>query len=143
MSDLSPADTIRAAIHLLRTSAADATPGRRSVVEIRDPGPLDYPARVLAAETTATGSVVWATVADTRPGDAGFIALFTRDAGLALADWLAAELRVHEQAGALAAAATAGEVHIGGSVARMEVGLSTLDKALAVAVALTGSEVAE
>lgn len=143
MSDLSPADTIRTAIDLLREHAAAATAGRRSVVEIRDPGLLDFPTRVLAAETTATGSVVWVTVADTRPGDAEFIALFTRDAGLALADWLAAELRVHEQAGALAAAATSGEVHIGGSVARMEIGMSTLDKALAVATALTGAGVAK
>lgn len=57
---------------------------------------------------------------------------------LTVADWLDAELLVHQQAGALAAAAASGEVHIGGELVRVEVGLSTFGKALAVARAALG-----
>ena len=138
MTDQSPADTIRRAIHLLRTHAEAATPGPwvslgggdrliRQHDDVDDTDGFDY-----VVDEPMSNSA-----------NAAYIALMNPLVAASLADWLAAELLVHEQAGALAAAATSGEVHIGGSVARMEVGLSTLDKALAVAVALTGPEVTE
>jgi len=52
---------------------------------------------------------------------------------IAIADWLDAELSVHQQAGALAASAASGDLHVMGEPLRFEVGLSTFDKALAVA----------
>lgn len=136
MNDQAPADTIRHAITRLRAHATAATQGQRSLIEIRDPGRFGFPTRVIATWATDTGGEASTGVADARASDAAFIALMNPLVAVALADWLEAELLVHEQAGALALAATSGEVHIGGHVARVEVGLSTLDKALAVARAL-------
>lgn len=126
MNDQAPADTIRHAITRLRDSAADATPGPWTsldggdrLIHEHDDG-FDY----VVDEPMSNAANAW------------YIALMNPLVAVALADWLEAELLVHEQAGALALAATSGEVHIGGHVARVEVGLSTLDKALAVARAL-------
>lgn len=69
-----PAATVRAAAALMRTRAQAATPGRRRVIAIRDPGWLDYPSRVLTAWTTERGGEATTGVADCRPHDAEHIA---------------------------------------------------------------------
>lgn len=137
-TDESPAGTIRSAVELLRGRAAAARDGRWSVIEIRDADPFGFPARVLANWATGRGTAT-AGVADARRKDAEFIALMQPGVAAALADWLEAELLMHQQAGVLASAAASGEIHIGGSLARVEVGMSTLDKALAVARAVAES----
>jgi hypothetical protein len=82
--DASPADTIRRAAALMRQRAQAATPGRREVVTVRDPGPLDFPVRI-----HASGTEQWSSVAECCAADAEHIAgmypAVTRDLAVLLA----------------------------------------------------------
>lgn len=102
MSDptTTPASVIRAAATLMRTRANAATPGRRRVIAIRDPGWLDYPSRVLTAWTTERGGEATTGLADCRPNDAPHIAGADPTVMALIADqWDATATRHHEAPG--------------------------------------------
>lgn len=120
--------TLRRASKLMRERAHAATPGPWVSLDggdrlIHDPGhDLDPPVYVVDEPMS-------------NAANAEHIAAMHPGVALALAGWLDAEADAHQACAVLAATAESGELAVGGTPVRIEVGLSTLGDALAVAVA--------